>query len=1139
MKRKSTLLVLLFLAFFTKAQDFDIKPVFFTDAPVGVLGMAQDRYGFVWLADNGNGLYKYDGTKTIVYKPEPGNPNSISSGRIENVVIDREGILWLPHFDAGLDRFDSETETFTNFKHNDQDTTTICSNGVRDVVEDLDGNLWIGTNLGLDKFDKKTGKFIHNFSNDPDAKILRNEHIRKLYLDKSGTIWIGAGSAFFGEETTGGLFSLNPKSGEINVYRHTKEQNSLIDNRVRGIFEDSRGVFWIGTAGDGLHIMNREEGTFTRYTHDPQKPKKLSRPPIRNIFPFGVDHITFIDEDEEGCIWIGTFGNGISRFNPKTEITDHYGPDETGEFKIDVSAYWDFLKTRDGLLWLASFNTDGTPYMLTKLDITPRKINFIEWEGINSVAENEDGHLYIGTNEGVQSFINGERKYIFKTFDKLPGDNQGVREIKFDDKGNIWAGTSGQGLFFYNIESNAIKNYRHQPENSNSLSNDYVGTILIQENGEIFIGTNDGLDILNPDNSTFEHFELKNVFNNNESIQWPKLVAVDGQKRIWLAGSGGVFSFDRESGKFTKYNLGLGNEIINDLFKDEDGVIWIATINHGLRRFNDENNSFQPVLDQTGYLNKYSYVAFVAQDKSNAMWFSVGADNRLIKYSLDSNQGTLFGGDELRGNSRYYLQETLVLSNGEILIKTRFGYFRFHPNDFILSESATKKPFVQKLIINNKILNVSDNREIYDSFRSKSSIKLSHDQNDLSFQVGYIDFENNQVSQTISYKLENYDKEWRSALSGDKIAYYQLPSGQYNLQIKAQDIYGNWGEENLSIFIAAPWYLRWWAYCIYASLFIVGVVLVDRYQRKRLLKKAGEQARERELEQAKKIKIAFAQLEQAHSELKSTQSQLIQSEKMASLGELTAGIAHEIQNPLNFVNNFSEVNSELIDELSEEVDKGNLDEVKAIAKDIKENEQKINHHGKRADAIVKGMLQHSRTSSGVKEPTDINALADEYLRLSYHGLRAKDKSFNADFKTEFDETLPKINVIPQDIGRVLLNLINNAFYAVSEARSTKREAGSKDYKPEVIVSTKKNEKSIEIRVKDNGGGIPQNIVDKIFQPFFTTKPTGSGTGLGLSLSYDIVKAHGGEIKVNSNEGEARPDDPVGRGTEFIIQLNNL
>jgi signal transduction histidine kinase len=262
---------------------------------------------------------------------------------------------------------------------------------------------------------------------------------------------------------------------------------------------------------------------------------------------------------------------------------------------------------------------------------------------------------------------------------------------------------------------------------------------------------------------------------------------------------------------------------------------------------------------------------------------------------------------------------------------------------------------------------------------------------------------------------------------------------------------------------------------------------------------------------------------------------------MASLGELTAGIAHEIQNPLNFVNNFSEVNSELIDELTDEVDNGNLDEVKAIAKDIKENEQKINHHGKRADAIVKGMLQHSRTSTGQKELTDINALADEYLRLSYHGLRAKDKDFNADFKTEFDENLPKINVIPQDIGRVLLNLINNAFYAVDKrAKETEHplppKGGSKNYQteysPTVIVSTTSSKSplgglGVKISVKDNGSGIPSSIVDKIFQPFFTTKPTGSGTGLGLSLSYDIVKAHGGELKVETKEGE---------GSEFIIQL---
>ena len=282
----------------------------------------------------------------------------------------------------------------------------------------------------------------------------------------------------------------------------------------------------------------------------------------------------------------------------------------------------------------------------------------------------------------------------------------------------------------------------------------------------------------------------------------------------------------------------------------------------------------------------------------------------------------------------------------------------------------------------------------------------------------------------------------------------------------------------------------------------------------------------------KAIEETNAALTKSLEDLKSTQSQLIQSEKMASLGELTAGIAHEIQNPLNFVNNFSEVSTELVDEMNEELEKGNLDDAREIASDLKQNLLKINHHGKRAGDIVKGMLQHSRTSSGQKEPTDINALAEEYLRLAYHGLRAKDKSFNADFKTDFDPDLLKIKVIPQDIGRVLLNLINNAFYAVSERNLTgfhKLSGLEEAYKPTVTVSTKNLSDRIEISVKDNGSGIPEDIKNKIFQPFFTTKPTGLGTGLGLSLSYDIIKTHGGELTVETH---------VGEGTTFTIHLPN-
>ncbi|HEV8506148.1 MAG TPA: ATP-binding protein [Chitinophagaceae bacterium] len=297
------------------------------------------------------------------------------------------------------------------------------------------------------------------------------------------------------------------------------------------------------------------------------------------------------------------------------------------------------------------------------------------------------------------------------------------------------------------------------------------------------------------------------------------------------------------------------------------------------------------------------------------------------------------------------------------------------------------------------------------------------------------------------------------------------------------------------------------------------VVAAVMWRNVRLKQKANKLLTAQKLE----IEKQRGRIEESYQELKAAQKQLIQSEKMASLGELTAGIAHEIQNPLNFVNNFSEVNVELLAEMTQEIEKGNFGEAKSLANDVIENHHKINQHGKRADSIVKGMLQHTRASTGQKELTDINILADEYLRLAYHGLRAKDKSFNATFKSHLDHTIGKINVVPQDIGRVILNLVNNAFYAVTE----KQRQNISGYEPTVTLIVKKVAGKIEIIVSDNGNGVPQKVLDKIFQPFFTTKPTGQGTGLGLSLSYDIIKAHGGEIKIETKEGE---------GSEFIIQL---
>jgi len=396
------------------------------------------------------------------------------------------------------------------------------------------------------------------------------------------------------------------------------------------------------------------------------------------------------------------------------------------------------------------------------------------------------------------------------------------------------------------------------------------------------------------------------------------------------------------------------------------------------------------------------------------------------------------------------------------------------------------------------------------------NLVLSYRANSISIDFAAIEPAlQNQVN--YQYKLEGYNDDWSSLSNNSTAVFGNLGQGHYTFKLKAAGPSGIWSETDYSFSVLPPWWATLWAYCLYAFLFIASGFGVYRIQKHQIIRIERERTREKELMQAREI-------EKAYKELKNTQAQLIQSEKMASLGELTAGIAHEIQNPLNFVNNFSEVNAELIDELKKELSAGSRQLAEELADDIKANQEKINHHGKRADAIVKGMLHHSRTSTGVKESTDINALCDEYLRLSYHGLRAKSKSFNAKFETDFDASLERINVVPQDIGRVVLNLINNAFYAVNE----KSGQLSEGYEPTVFVSTKKDGSKISIRVKDNGNGIPESIKEKIFQPFFTTKPTGQGTGLGLSLSYDIIKVHGGEICLETKENE---------GSTFTIELN--
>ena len=453
-----------------------------------------------------------------------------------------------------------------------------------------------------------------------------------------------------------------------------------------------------------------------------------------------------------------------------------------------------------------------------------------------------------------------------------------------------------------------------------------------------------------------------------------------------------------------------------------------------------------------------------------------------------------------------------------------FGIIQFKKGNYAHSIDFFRKSAAQKATLTNHYLQGEDYRRMAEAYQKLDNLDSCIICAKIAYEQAQLENNPNQVMQVTSlltdvFKAKN---DYKQAYDYQQVmlkAQDSLFSQQKTLQVQNLTFSEQQRQDALKA-AAIAYQNKVRFYALIGVLAVVVLILVILWFNNSNRKKANRLLQERNEQIEKQREV----VEKTLSELKSTQTQLIQSEKMASLGELTAGIAHEIQNPLNFVNNFSEVNREMLDELDEELNKGAIPEAKAIAADIRQNEEKINHHGKRADFIVKGMLLHSRNTTGEKEATDINVIANEFLKLSYHGLRAKDKKFNAELVTNFDKDLPKVVVAHQDIGRVLLNLFNNAFYAVNQ----KQQTVGADYKPEVIVSTSIAKNNLVISVKDNGNGIPDAIKEKIMQPFFTTKPTGEGTGLGLSLSYDIVvKGHGGTLEVNSKEGE---------GSEFMVRL---
>jgi signal transduction histidine kinase/ligand-binding sensor domain-containing protein len=1091
-----------------------------------------DQRGHLWFGTNSGGVSRFDGETFTTYSTVEGLADNI----VRTIFEDSNGIIWFGTIGWGISSFDGYS--FTSYSTTDG----LVNDYVYGIAEDDAGNIWFGTGGGLSRFDGE------EFTNFTTAEGLPSNEIVSVVKGPNGLIWIGT--------ENNGVFTYDGK-----IFKGYTTADGLPSNRIRSITVDSLNRILFGTIGGGVGIFDGKK--FTSITTEDGLPSML------------VKHVL---EDQFGKIWFAT-DNGVGRLDGN-KVTS-YGRNQ-GLSSNNINY---IIEDREGKLW---FCTEGGG--VSRFDGNSFT-NFTASQGladnfVMTILEDLDGTFWFGTSGGGISHYDGKSFSNFGISQGLPNDL--VNSSMLDKDGNIWFGTGGGGVTLYDRKS--FTTYT----TAQGLPSSEIYSILQAKDGIIWFGT-DGGGVSRFDGKSFTNYSYDQGLAGDAIIG----MAEDIVGSLWFAAAdGGLTRFDGKS--FVNfYDIhGLGDSGVLKVVSDKQGNLWVATIN-GLSFLSvsklkeldkiladqdaDLSGLFQTFRTSDGLPDN---VILQISDFPGAR-IAVGTNLGIVLFDAPKNAHfqslttiEIFNSetgypvkDLTDGQNAMYVDSKGILWAGTGNNKTalvRFDYSALRKNqrqpellfkqlrlneEVISWQRIFKKGTdssardLEELLVYGKILSETESTTFQDRFENveidsiqsffpiPEGLVLPYQHNHINIDYGTNELSNPSLIE-YQYILEGYDAEWSPVLKKTSATFGNIQEGEYTFKVKARytgpssAVAAEWTEPiSYNFSVLPPWYRTWWAYTIYVTGFLTLIYPLTIYNKNQAIKAEKVKAQDRELAHAKEI-------EKAYKNLKSTQSQLIQAEKMASLGELTAGIAHEIQNPLNFVNNFSEVSSELILEMNEDLEKGRLDDAKIIAEDIRQNLDRITMYGRRADSIVKAMLQHSRSGIGQKEKTDINAISEECLRLSYHGIRAKDKEFHAEYLTNLDPEVPQLNVIPRDIRTVLLNIYNNAFYSVSEYDKGLRNGGEKkpedEYTPVVRVTTTKLAKGLEIRISDNGKGIPSTIKSKVFQPFFTTKPTGNGTGLGLSLSYDIIKAHGGDLTIESPPTSGQSE--LRQGAEFIIFL---
>ncbi len=814
-----TPLILMLPPALSKSQQVSITPVPISvdRSYTNIVGMCQDNKGFVWLADNFNGLLRYDGSNLVSYKSNPRNANSLISDNLECLYAGSKGNIWIGTYQNGLDRFEPETETFTHFRHNSADTSSLCSDRIGAILEDQNGTLWVGTDKGLDTLNRQTGKFLHIENKSADGLALSREQIRVLYEDKSGTIWIGSGNPFTAQDPSlHGLYKVDKTTGRITRYQHNdKDETSLTDNRVRAIFEDSRGIFWIGTAGDGLHIMDREKGTFQRCLNDPKNPHKLSRPPFIANALYAVDHITFINEDMQGCIWIGTYAGGINRYNPATKTMEYFGISGKGSNQTDKNDYWGLLKTKDNLLWVSGWEPANDKQVLYKISTLPNRFNYSQLGNVvEGFAEDADGMMWLGTDNGL--LRNSKDSFFSGASPSFP--KYAVANLEHDSRNNLWISTMS-GLYYYDKITDSYTAFRHDDKNNNSITTDVVFVTQGIGNGKILVGTNQGLDELDIRSGIFKHYTYNPKDSASINADRVTNIKKDRSGNIWVGTAKGLNRFDQNTGKFSN-GLEVNGAAIFFIFEDSRNNVWVGTYRSGLYVYNQQSGNFSLFSDSTNLINSSLLVRGMTEDSAHSLWLNT--DIGFIQLNPETKNAVLFG-KSWGIDPKITFKNGFTSSQGAIYFGAKTGYYHFLPQGFEKEIGITSPPYISKFFISNKQLIPGTDKTLPQLLSQTEKITLNHRQNNFSIEFNNIDFVTLESEKNLLFKLEGFDDAWRKSSGEKKAYYYNVQPGQYAFKVKAVNSNGIWAERSIAIIIRPPWWSSWW-FRIAAIIFVIALL---------------------------------------------------------------------------------------------------------------------------------------------------------------------------------------------------------------------------------------------------------------------------------------------------------------------------